>query len=234
MAANLIATPALSLHAWGQQYIDLKPLQPAPASNTSGVNIHSDEPIELRGRISTVPSGTMLMIKVEQPVSSFSTRLGDPVMATLENDIFINDVIAIPAGSEVQGEVANVKPSGHMGTHGLVDIRFNSIKTPSGTMVPIRAHVVTSDQTGVLKGDTYSKDVLKGVAIAAGGTGLGTLGGLAAGSLIGSAGAGALFGLSMGAIGGMGYAVMRKGKEVVVPSGSRMSIQLEQPVSVNL
>ncbi len=194
---------------------------------------YGNETVSLRGRVSTVPRGTMLMVRIDQPVSSYSARLGENVSATLENDIFINDQIAIPSGSEVVGQVSNVTPASRLGKHGSVDVRFHSVKTPDGHMVPVRAHVVTSDQTGILKGDTYTKDVVKGVAIAAGGTGIGTLAGLSAGSLIGSAGAGALFGLGVGALGGMGYAVMRKGKEVVVPSGSRMSIILDQPVSVS-
>ncbi len=204
-----------------------------PAVSNNSYSGYGNETVSLRGRVSTVPRGTMLMVRIDQPVSSYSARLGENVSATLENDIFINDQIAIPSGSEVVGQVSNVTQASRLGKHGSVDVRFHSVKTPDGHMVPIRAHVVTSDQTGILKGDTYTKDVVKGVAIAAGGTGIGTLAGLSAGSLIGSAGAGALFGLGVGALGGMGYAVMRKGKEVVVPSGSRMSIILDQPVSVS-
>ena len=51
-------------------------------------------------------------------------------------------------------------------------------------------------------------------------------------SLLGSVGTGAVVGLSMGALGGMGYAVMRKGKDVVIPAQSRMSILIDQPVNI--
>jgi hypothetical protein len=237
LAASLMLMPATALA--NGSIVNLPPLREEYGNqandfyNGSGV-LNNKEGVSLRGRVSTIPKGTMLMIKLDQPVSSFSNRVGDQISATLENDIFVNDSIAIPAGSQVQGQVANVQEAGHMGKHGTVDIRFNAIKTPDNQLVPIRAHVVTTDQSGILKGDTYKKDVLKGVAIAAGGTGVGTLMGLSAGALIGSAGAGALFGLSAGALGGMGYALMRKGKNVIVPTGSRMSIIVDQPVNVNL
>ncbi|MEB3288190.1 MAG: hypothetical protein VKJ04_11900 [Vampirovibrionales bacterium] len=240
LAANL--SVAVSGNAQAQ---DLPPLirpgmsqpiisQPASDYNPNATNLYQAETVSLRGRVSTVPMGTMLMVRVDQPVSAAQNRLGEPVTGTLENDIFINDSIAIPAGSQVLGHVAAVEPPTHMGKHGTLDIRFDSIKLVDGTQVPMRAHIVTSDQTGVLKGDTYTKDVLKGVGIAAGATGVGTLMGLSAGSLIGSAGAGALFGLGVGALGGMTYAVVRKGKDVQIPSGSRLSITLDQPVTVNL
>ena len=240
LAASILMLPITALA--DDSIINLRPLTPDNNYNNSynsnsyvnpAINVSPQQDrMALRGHISTVPRGTMLMVKIDQPISSFSSKLGDAVSATLENDIFINESIAVPAGSEVIGQVASADSASHLGKHGSVDVRFNSIKTPDGTMVPIRAHIVTTDQTGILKGDTYTKDVVKGVAIAAGGTGLGTLMGLSAGSLVGAAGAGALLGLGVGAVGGMGYALARKGKDVVVPMGSRMSIILDQEISV--
>lgn len=243
LAAGMLLMPLLSTNgALAGDIVNLPPLRDEYGAtpdtfyntNVNAVNMRRNETVSLRGRVSTIPRGTMLMIKLEQPVSSFSNRVGDQISATLENDIFVNDSIAIPAGSEVMGQVANVEDAGRMGRHGSVDIRFQGIRTPDNQVIPIRAHVVTTDQSGILKGDTYKKDILKSVAIAASGTGVGTLMGLSAGALIGSAGAGALFGLSAGALGGMGYALLRKGKEVIVPTGSRMSIVIDQPVNVNL
>ena len=240
LAASITLSPAVAL---ADGVVNLPPLQPGAAATTNPVmpepitnnalNISSTDSMTLRGRVSSVPRGTMLLIKIEQPVSSFTSRMGDTISATLENDIFVNDAIAIPAGSEIIGQVANISESGHMGKHGEIDVRFHTVKTPDGRIVPISAHIVTNDQTGILKGDTYTKDVLKGIGYAAGGTGVGTLMGTAAGSLIGSAGAGAVFGLGVGAIGGMSYALMRKGKDVTLPANARMSIILDQPVSVN-
>ncbi len=232
ISALLAACIALApMAAFADGVVNLPPLQ---TQSPSAVNVYQQESISLRGRVSTVPRGTLLMIKLDQPISSFSSRLGDTISATLDNDIFINDSIAIPAGSEVIGQVANVNDSGRLGKHGEIDVRFHSVKTPDGHLVPISGHIVTSDQTGILKGDTYTRDVIKGIAYAAGGTGVGTLMGTAAGSIVGSAGAGAVLGLGVGALGGMSYALLRKGKDVVIPSGSRMSIVLDQPVNVGL
>ncbi|HEY9688326.1 MAG TPA: hypothetical protein V6C52_15255 [Coleofasciculaceae cyanobacterium] len=242
MALGLLLSPALAL---ADGTIQLKPLQPDYSSNVYNSNSSYGIPsygnsyytpessTMLRGRLISIPKGTLMSVHMGQSISTYGAHIGDPITATLENDVFVNDSVAIPAGSQVLGQVANVSPAGHLGKHGEVDVRFDSVKLPDGRVVPVQAHVVTKDESGVLKGDTYMMDVAKGVGVAAGATGVGTLMGTAAGSLLGSVGTGAVFGLGVGALGGMGYALARKGKEVTVPAGSRMSIVIDSPVTMN-
>lgn len=255
LALGLLLTPALALA--DSNTIQLKPMQkestvyssnPAAAPNTANTNnlnggyglpsygnsyyAPSADTPTLSGHITSIPKGTTLSIQTDQAISSYAAHIGDPVNATLENDLYINDNLAVPAGSQVQGQVANVSNASMMGKHGSIDVRFDNIKLQDGRSIPINAHIVTHDKSGVLKGDSYMVDVAKGVGIAAGGTGAGVLMGTAAGSLLGSVGTGALFGLGVGALGGMGYAMARKGKDVIVPAGSRMSLIIDSPVSV--
>jgi hypothetical protein len=235
--------------AFADGTVQLKPLQDttvysAPGSTGSGTSGFSSSygtsyyapdysGSYLRGRVISIPKGTLMTVQTNQPISSFGTRLGDTVSATLESDLFVNDAVAIPAGAQIMGQIANVVPASHLGKHGTIDVRFDSIKLADGRTVPMRAHIVTQDESGVLKGDSYMVDIAKGVGIAGVSTGIGTVMGTAAGSLLGSVGTGALFGLGVGALGGVGYAVARKGKEVVLPSSSRMSLMIDTPVTVN-
>ena len=224
------------------------PSNPSPGQNTPNMNggyglpsygsnyyapSNDTQTPTLNGHITSIPKGTMLAIQTDQAISSYSAHLGDPVNATLENDLYLNDSLAVPAGSQIQGQVVNVSNATMLGKHGSIDVRFDNIKLQDGRVIPINAHIVTKDKTGVLKGDTYLVDIAKGVGIAAGTTGAGVLVGTAAGSLLGSVGTGALFGLGVGALGGMGYAMARKGKDVIVPAGSRMSLVIDTPVAVN-
>lgn len=247
LAIGFAFSPALAL---ADGVIQLKPLRDGSetvyngysANNYNGGNTlpdygsgyyAPDSNTTLRGRLVSIPKGTLMSVNLSAPISTYAAHVGSPVSATLENDVYINDAVAIPAGSEVLGQVANVSPAGRLGKHGEVDVRFDSIKLPDNRVIPVRASIVTKDNTGILKGDTYTMDVVKGVGIAAGATGVGTLMGTAAGSLLGATAAGAVFGLGVGALGGMGYAVARKGKEVTIPSGSRMSVVIDTPVTVN-
>ncbi len=241
LALSMALTPAMAL---ANGPLQLQPLQDnsynAYNANNYGIPNYNNSyygsdygSMTLRGRVISIPKGTLLSVHLDTPVNSSGAHIGDPVSGTLENDVFINDAVAIPAGSQVLGQVANVNPAGRLGKHGEIDVRFDSIKLQDGRVVPVHAHIVTKDETGVLKGDTYTMDILKGVGIAGGATGVGTLMGTAAGSLLGSVGTGAVFGLGVGALGGMGYALARKGKEVTVPAGARMSVVIDTPVTIN-
>ena len=241
ISLSILLTP---IATFADGSIPLRPLQDAGSPASSGYGLSSgsggygtsyynpDNGYYLRGHVISIPKGTLMTVQTNQPISSLGTRMGDKIEATLESDVFVNDVVAIPAGAQLTGQVANVVPATHLGKHGTIDVRFDSIKLSDGRTMPIRAHIVTQDESGILKGDSYLTDIAKGVGIAGVGTGVGTLMGTAAGSLLGSVGTGALFGLGIGALGGMGYAVARKGKEVILPAGSRMSLMVDMPVTM--
>lgn len=243
LACSIALTPSLAL---ADGIIQLRPLQdtdgytntytnPTYGLPSYGSSYYSpaDGSLTLQGRLVSIPQGTLMSVNLNQPISSYGAHIGDQVSATLENAVYVNDSVAIPAGSQIMGQVASISPATRLGKHGEVDVRFDSVKLPDGRVLPIQAHVVTKDSSGVLKGDTYTMDIIKGVGIAAGGTGVGTLMGTAAGGLLGATASGALFGLGVGALGGMGYALARKGKDVVVPAGARMSVMMSTPVTIN-
>jgi hypothetical protein len=207
------------------------PNQALPSVNTAYGQTSGMTP--LKGRLSTIPQGTLMMIRMDQPINSASSRVGDPVVGVLESDLYVNDTVAAPAGTQVNGQVVSVDPAGRMGRHGQIEVRFMSLKTPDGVILPIRSHMVTHDDTGILRGNTYAMDIAKGVGWAAGSTAVGAVAGTAVGGLLSAAGAGAVFGTGVGAVGGIGYALMRTGKDVVLPSGTRLSIINDQPISIN-
>jgi hypothetical protein len=229
--ANPVTTLSPNYNAGQNRMVKLAPLNQQTTGNYSG-SYTGDTGMALRGRVSVIPKGAMMMVRLDQPISSYNSNLGDPITATLENDLYVNDQVAIPAGSIIQGQVSSVSKSGRLGKAGDMDIRFFNARTPDGMIVPLRAHIVTSDESGLLRGDKTSSTVAKGAGYALGGTALGTVAGLSAGSLLGSAGAGTLFGLGAGSLAGISYAVLRKGKDVVLPSGSRLSLVADQTTSV--
>ncbi len=187
----------------------------------------------LRGHLTTIPKGTILMVKMDHPLSSYSSKVGDAITALVEADVYLDNQIIVPMGSQVEGAVTGVTSAGHLGKHGAIEMQFHSIRTPQGALIPFRAHVVTDDGTGVLKANTDQARVFQSLGVAAGGAAAGTIAGLAAGSILGSAATGATVGLAAGSVAGIGYAIVREGKQMVIPSGARMSIIVDQPVAVN-
>lgn len=187
----------------------------------------------LRGSVSMIPKGTTMVVKLDQPISSESSKIGDTISATLENDVLgTNGNVLVPAGSHVQGQITGVVPTRHMGRDGEVAVRFYEMRTPEGNTVPIHGHIATKDNSGRLKGDSALMEIAEGVGVAVAGTGIGAVTGTAVGGILGVAGTGAAMGTGIGAIGGIGYALARKGKEVVVPGGTRISIKVDEDTSV--
>lgn len=185
----------------------------------------------LQGQISAIPNGTTMQVKLNQPISSTTGRLGETVVGTVSHDIVANHQVIVPAGSEVHGQITNIVPSRRMGRHGELTMRFYEIKTANGATIPIQGHVVTEDNTGRLRGDSYKMDLAKGVGTAAGGTAIGAVTGTAVGGILGVAGTGAVMGTGIGAAAGIGYALARKGKDVLIPGGTRLSVKVDEEMN---
>lgn len=249
-ATCFLATTPLALAADGASGIQLTPTtttvtftSPPPASIPAApiavtpppaAPVAPPAPVEepLKAHITTVPKGTIMMIKLDHPVSSYSSKAGDSVTAVLEGDVYADNQIAIPAGSQLEGAITGVIPAAHMGKNGAMEIQFNALKTPNGMIVPLRAHIVTQDDTGVIKGGSDQARILSSTGVAVGTAAIGTVGGMAAGSILGSVGTGAMFGLAAGGLVGMGLAMNREGHQVVLPSGARLSIVADQPIAM--
>jgi hypothetical protein len=204
-----------------------------PAYESMSPSVGMSDNVSLRGQVSTVPKGTIMMVKLDQPLNSASSKVGDAVSAQVEADVYLDNQIAVPAGTIVEGMISSVVQAGHVSKPGALEVQFSALKMPNGYTYPLRAHVITDDNTGVLRGDSSQSQVLKTAGSAVGVTAAGTLAGTAAGGLLGAVGSGALFGLAAGGLAGVTYAVIREGKEVSVPSGARLSIVLDQPLGMN-
>lgn len=90
--------------------------EPAPAG--------SDAPA---GRESAVvPAGTLVAIRVDQNLSSGSSKRGDKFPISLMNDLWVGDKIAVPMGTKGVGEVIHASGKGFGGRAGelIVTARY--------------------------------------------------------------------------------------------------------------
>lgn len=196
-------------------------------------NSYGQDNMSLRGRVSTIPKGTILMVKLDHPISTASNKIGDPITGTVEADVYLDNQIAVPAGSSVEGSIVDLESAGRVSKPGKIMAQFSLLKTPTGVTIPLKAHVITEDNSGMLKGNSAQNQVLSTAGNALGVTAAGTLAGTALGGLMGAVGSGALFGVAAGGAAGIGYAVLKQGKQVTIPAGGRISIQLDQPAGIN-
>ena len=186
----------------------------------------------LQGSVTIVPVGSTFDVTTNTAINSATSQVGDLFAVTLTKPLFVNGKVVVPEGSEAVGQVTYIENAGMVGKNGQMDIRFTSVRLPNGEKVPIVGKIMTKDKTGMLKGGTISTQLVHAGAAEVVTTAGGALAGLSIGAIAGGAGVGTVVGTAAGGILGIGYILARKGKEVVIPSGSKLSVVLDQPVTV--
>jgi hypothetical protein len=172
-----------------------------------------DRPVAGRGGDVDVPDGTQIQLRLEEPLSSRTSRPEDRVVATVAEPVYGDDRSrpAIPAGTEVRGVVEDVQPAQRPSKGGRLDMAFDSLVLDDQP-VGIEARVVQVKEGGI--------DGRK--------AGLGALIGGVLGAVIDGK-KGALVGAILG---GGGAVVASSGEEVELPAGTLLTLRLERPLRV--
>jgi len=198
-----------------------------------------------QGRVAYAQVGQIIPVTLATSIATQVARTGDLLQATVTQNVNIGDSV-IPSGSIVIGQVTDARAGGRLTRSGELQIKFNRLRLPDGSETPISAHIVGgigkyaetgSDQSDTVRGETMKNKVgsvaFRGLLGAGGGAALGTAVGAIAGGGHG-AGMGAWSGAAIG--GGLGAAdslILRKGADVTVPSGTKLQLQLDSPVTIS-
>ncbi|MBY0359174.1 MAG: hypothetical protein K2W82_14320 [Candidatus Obscuribacterales bacterium] len=199
---------------------------------------------QLQGRVTYVPSGTALDAVLTSAIDSAVTKPGDLFSAKLYAPMYLGNDLVLPANTALEGQVADAEKSGIAGKNGMTTLRLMSAVTPDGTRYPLSALITANqpennatklheDKQGNLRGRSTKASVGSGVVRTAAWTAGGTLLGIMFAPIVaGSVGAGAIAGVATGGAVGLGSNVWRKGKDVKIPSGTRLQFALDQPMSL--
>jgi len=196
-----------------------------------------------RGRVAYAPAGLVLTATLNTSIATQAAQAGDLVQATVSQPIMLGDT-QIPPGAILIGTVTEAKHGGFLGRAGTLGVKFNRLRTPEGVETPITAHIEggigknKENANGQFAGETWKTKVGQGVIRGGIGAGLGAALGTGVGAIAGGgrgAGRGAWSGTAIGAgVGVLDSVVLRKGKDVVIPSGQSVSVQLDAPVSISI
>jgi hypothetical protein len=162
-----------------------------------------------------LPAGTNLSVRMIDGVDSETARLGQTFAGSLDEPVMLNGETVIPRGADVTVKLVDSKESGKLTGRAELTLDLMSVRV-NGRMVDINTQSVSRESSS--RGERTAK--------VAGGT-------AAVGAIIGAiagGGKGAAIGAGAGAAAGAGAEVVTKGQRVKIPSETRLTFVLENPV----
>ena len=114
------------------------------------------------GAQTIVPAGTLLQCTLSEPnFSSATANVGDPVVCYLKTLQQFGHIV-LPAGSYLEGHLAEAKDPGHFWGKGYMRLEFDRIGLPN-TDIPVPSKVIAasggykSDRDGDVRGKGHAK-----------------------------------------------------------------------------
>lgn len=186
---------------------DYSQAPPPPAGDSS----------QISGNSVTLPSGTRVTIRTIDAIDSSRNHVGDRFAASLDQPLYVSDVLVAPRGANVYGRMEQVQESGQLSGRAQLRLSLTGIVL-NGQMYPI----TTGDY------QLSGKSRTTGTATKVGG-------GAVVGALIGAAvggGKGAAIGAGVGAGAGTAAQIATKGEQIRVPSETILEFTIDQPVTL--
>jgi len=164
-----------------------------------------------------VPSGATITVRTIDPIDSSVNTTGQVFKASLDAPIVVDERVVVPKGADAYMKLENAKSAGKFAGKSELALGLQSVVFQGKTYT-----VTTSDvkQSGSSRGKDSAVKIGGGAALGA------LIGGLAGG------GKGAAIGAAVGGGAGTGVQVFTKGKQVKIPSETRLDFTLEQPFDI--
>jgi len=165
----------------------------------------------------TIPVDTSVIIRMIDSVNSDTSRLGETFRASLAEPIYVNGQEVIPRGADVLTRLVTDQQSGKIEGRTVLTLALSTI-TINGRPVDVTSTDVKTESSSRGK---RSAGVIGGTAA------LGAIiGGIAGG------GKGAAIGAGSGAAVGTGAEVLTSGQKVKIPSETRLTFRLQNPIQL--
>jgi len=178
-----------------------------------------------------VPAGTVLMVRLETTLATFSNRPGDPFRGSINQPVIVHGQMLIPAGAVVEGRVTKVSEPRRISGRPTIAILPEAVIFPNGqryyldaTLTDTNIRGTDVNDEGQFKGSGHDRrDTLE--------TGGGTAGGMLIGGLVGGP-PGILVGGLIGAGSGTGF-WLAKHRSAILPAGTELTLELNRPMATN-
>jgi hypothetical protein len=189
---------------------------PAPAAAAVPVTPPPPPPPP-RPRTVTLPAGAILTVRTIDRIDSRTNHAGEIFHASLDAPIVVNNEVIVPSGADAYIKLANASSAGRFAGRNELTLELASVSFRGRTY-----NVVSSDvrQAGSSRGKGSAEKIGGGAAIGA------LIGAVAGG------GKGAAIGAAVGGGAGAGLQGLRKGKDLTIPSETRLDFTLQAPLDI--
>jgi hypothetical protein len=190
----------------------------AAATGRSGLSTRSSSATAVAGSTASgpeIPAGSQVVVRMIEDVDSERDTVGKTFRASLDESLMADGRVAIPRGSDVVVKLVEDKQAGRLSGRTELTLDIESLQYGGKTYELATAEV--TQQSG--SRTTQTPKTAGGLAV------LGAIiGGVAGG------GKGAAIGAAAGGATGAGIQVMTKGPKVRIPSETRLTFTLQQPI----
>jgi hypothetical protein len=178
-----------------------------------------------------VPAGTVLMVRLQTTLATFSNRPGDPFRASINQPVVVHGETLIPAGAVIEGRVTKVSEPRRISGRPTIGILPEAVIFPNGQHYYLDATLTDTNipgsdvnDEGQFKGSGHDRrDSLE--------TGGGVAGGMLIGGLVGGP-PGVLVGGLIGAGSGTGF-WLAKHRSAILPAGTELTLELNRPMATD-
>ena len=176
-----------------------------------------------------VPAGTVLMVRLDTTLATFSNRVGDPFRGSVTQPIVIDGKTVIPTGAGVEGRVIRVVEPRRIHGKPTIGILPEAVVLPTGERYYLDATLTDTsipgtdvNNEGQFKGSGHDR---KDTLVQSGGT----AGGMVIGGLVGGP-VGVLVGGAIGA-GATTAHWLAKHRSTTLPAGTQLTLELNRPLT---
>jgi hypothetical protein len=211
--------------------------QSSPDQNTAAQTAEPQPQSATNGSLKEiiVPAGTEIPLVLKSAIDTKNTRIGDGVYCQTSFPVVIDNVIAIPAGTYVKGEVVKAQRAGKIKGRAEIQFKFNTLIFPNGYTVNVPGTIhhdsgsssASVDDEGRIKADPQKG---KDATTVAKGAGVGAAGG----AIITGTRAGVLSGAGIGGVAGLATVLMTRGQDVRIEPGTSVKMLLQRPLTVDV
>jgi hypothetical protein len=163
-----------------------------------------------------LPAGTVIIVRTTAPLQSANARSGQTFETNVEGSIGVDEYTVIPSGSRIRGVVSLATPATRQQS-GVIEVVFDRLTLPSGATFQINGKLTSTDsaERRQIESNPNAHVVL-----------VGERGGI--GAAIAGAGSSKSTNNIFAALGGL----LSEGRDVSVPAGTQLAVDLQSPVTL--